>query len=96
MSTLVTASRSQAYELVVELRLALVTLAGRVAALEQPAPAAEPEPEYQGPQTGEPLTIEEARTAWKVSRRTVYNWIAAKKVVVVRTPGGAPRVVWPS
>ena len=28
----------------------------------------------------------------KVSKRTVYNWIAAGKLQTIRTPGGSQRV----
>jgi excisionase family DNA binding protein len=38
------------------------------------------------------LTIAEVQQLFKVSRRTVYNWIAADKLTVVFTPSGMPRI----
>jgi excisionase family DNA binding protein len=38
------------------------------------------------------LTVDEAATEARVSRRTIYNWIEARQVRVIRTPSGAPRV----
>lgn len=38
------------------------------------------------------VTIYEAMDLVKVSRRTIYNWIAAGKVRYVRTAGGAVRI----
>jgi excisionase family DNA binding protein len=39
------------------------------------------------------LTIEEARAVARVSRRTIYNWITAGKLVTQRTAGGALRIL---
>ena len=38
------------------------------------------------------LTINEACVEVKVSRRTLYNWLAAGKIEVTRTPSGRVRV----
>lgn len=38
------------------------------------------------------VTIKEAQIAVGVSRRTIYNWINAKKVDYVRTAGGSVRI----
>lgn len=39
-----------------------------------------------------PLSIQQACALARVSRRTIYNWIAAGKVKYVRTAGGAIRI----
>lgn len=39
------------------------------------------------------LTVEEARKVAHVSRRTIYNWIAAGKLRTVRTAGGGLRIL---
>ena len=39
------------------------------------------------------LSIKEACQVVGVSRRTIYNWIAAGKVTYRRTAGGAVRIV---
>jgi predicted site-specific integrase-resolvase len=39
------------------------------------------------------MTINMACGFYGVSRRTLYNWIAAGKVTVQHTPGGSPRVL---
>jgi excisionase family DNA binding protein len=39
------------------------------------------------------LTILEAATSARVSRRTIYNWIAKGDVDVVRTAGGKIRIL---
>lgn len=42
---------------------------------------------------GRPLmTITQVTAAAKVSRRTVYNWLAASRVACIRTAGGSIRV----
>lgn len=38
------------------------------------------------------ITIEQACAAVRVSRRTIYNWIHAGKVLYVRTAGGSVRI----
>lgn len=38
------------------------------------------------------VTINEAATFFGVSRRTIYNWIAGRKLQIGRTPGGNVRV----
>jgi excisionase family DNA binding protein len=38
------------------------------------------------------LTIQEAMARVKVSRRTIYNWLADKKIETVRTPSGRLRI----
>ena len=38
------------------------------------------------------LTIKEACAEVKVSRRTMYNWLKAGKLDVIRTAGGALRI----
>lgn len=38
------------------------------------------------------LSIQQASQQVGVSRRTIYNWIAAGKVEYVRTAGGAVRI----
>ena len=43
--------------------------------------------------TRELLTINQATTRTGVSRRTIYNWIAQRKVEYLRTAGGAVRIV---
>jgi excisionase family DNA binding protein len=39
------------------------------------------------------VTINEARTLARVSRRTIYNWIDQGKVEYYRTAGGSIRIV---
>lgn len=38
------------------------------------------------------LTIQEAMTLAKVSRRTIYHWLAKGKLDTRRTPGGYMRI----
>ena len=38
-------------------------------------------------------TIAEAATQAKVSRRTIYNWMAQGKLTIYRTPGGMVRLL---
>lgn len=38
------------------------------------------------------ISINQAMEKCGVSRRTIYNWIKAKRIVFVRTPGGAVRI----
>lgn len=38
-------------------------------------------------------TIAEAGRVAKVSRRTIYNWMAQGKLTIYRTPGGAVRLL---
>jgi excisionase family DNA binding protein len=38
------------------------------------------------------LTVDEAAAIVGVSRRTIYNWMYAKRVTVWRTPSGSPRI----
>ena len=38
------------------------------------------------------LSIREACEFYRVSRRTVYNWIQARKVEARTTPGGSRRI----
>lgn len=38
------------------------------------------------------VTLRKAAEICGVSRRTVYNWINAKKVTSLRTPGGGQRL----
>lgn len=38
------------------------------------------------------VNIEQARAIAGVSRRTIYNWIAANKVEHIRTAGGSIRI----
>jgi excisionase family DNA binding protein len=40
------------------------------------------------------LNIEQAAVRFKVTRRTIYNWIRAGKLIRINTPLG-PRVVVP-
>lgn len=42
---------------------------------------------------GELLSITQAAARVGVTRRTIYNWIAAGKLTTVRTTGGRPRIV---
>lgn len=44
------------------------------------------------PANDELLTVSQVAALFKVHRNTVDNWIAAKAIVAVRTPGGHPRV----
>jgi len=44
------------------------------------------------PADRETLSIEQASARLGVTRRTIYNWIAANKVEYVRTAGGSIRV----
>jgi excisionase family DNA binding protein len=39
------------------------------------------------------VTILKAAAIMGVSRRTIYNWMAAGRVTVVYTPGGSPRIL---
>lgn len=39
------------------------------------------------------VSIQEAQARVGVSRRTIYNWIAAGKLEFVRTAGGSVRIV---
>jgi excisionase family DNA binding protein len=39
------------------------------------------------------LSIVKTAEHFGVSRRTIYGWIAAKKVRTIRTPGGQQRVL---
>lgn len=39
------------------------------------------------------VTITRAADMAGVSRRTIYNWIAAKRVQVATSPGGRPRIL---
>lgn len=72
----------------------------RMAKAAEPAPA-EVQREVQEPVTlpmsryrGRPvLTIHQACARASVSRRTIYNWIAAGKIAVVHTAGGAIRII---
>jgi excisionase family DNA binding protein len=45
------------------------------------------------PETRRTVTINQACTLTGVSRRTIYNWIDAKKVAYVRTAGGRVRIL---
>ena len=38
------------------------------------------------------VSIRQAGEFYGVSRRTIYNWIAAGKVTTQRTPGGSTRI----
>ncbi len=38
------------------------------------------------------LTIKEACKVVKVSKRTIYNWVKAGKLITVRTAGGRLRI----
>lgn len=38
------------------------------------------------------VTIKEAAAIARVSRRTIYTWLAAGKLAYVRTAGGAVRI----
>jgi excisionase family DNA binding protein len=38
------------------------------------------------------LSLSEAAEAYDVSRQTIYNWIAAKALKTIRTPGGLQKV----
>ena len=42
---------------------------------------------------GETTNIQGACKLAGVSRRTIYNWMAQKKVTVFRTPGGSVRLL---
>lgn len=38
------------------------------------------------------LSIRQAVEFYGVSRRTIYNWLAAERLVTTRTPGGSIRI----
>ena len=40
-----------------------------------------------------PLTVKQTAEHFHVTPWTVYQWIKERKVLVVRTPGGRPRIV---
>jgi excisionase family DNA binding protein len=38
------------------------------------------------------MTIREAVMVWRVTRRTIYNWMDTGKIEFIRTAGGSPRI----